>query len=138
MNSVFMLGFNTANIDSLKTFNDQSSTWDVVFLLGISLTLAAFLFIAFHYRKDKKEPKGSLKKHKKSKVDMNDLMLDINQSRNLYKKLAKECHPDRFIDSKENKIAESLFQEITENKRNFKKLEQLRLKANQELGLKII
>lgn len=72
---------------------------------------------------------------KNNKIDMNNLMNSIHNSRILYKELSKKCHPDRFInDPKQNK-AEEIFQEITKNERNYEKLSSLKLRAENELNI---
>ncbi len=76
-----------------------------------------------------------LKNSKNNKIDMNNLMDSIHNSRNLYKELSKKCHPDRFINDPKHKIAEEIFQEISENERNFEKLSLLKLRAINELNI---
>jgi hypothetical protein len=79
--------------------------------------------------------KDNLRTAKKTDVDMNDVMNSINSSKGLYKELSQTCHPDRFINSDKQKIAEEIFQEISRNKRNFKKLTELKERATAELNI---
>lgn len=72
-----------------------------------------------------------LKNSKNNKIDMNNLMDSMHNSRNWYKELSKKCHPDRFINNPKQKIAE----EISENERNFEKLSLLKLRAINELNI---
>lgn len=72
---------------------------------------------------------------KNNKIDMNNLMNSIHNSRTLYKELSKKCHPDRFINDPKQKNAEEIFQEITKNERNFEKLNSLKLRAENELNI---
>lgn len=74
-----------------------------------------------------------LKKSKNNKIDMDNLMDSIHNSRNLYKELCKKCHPDRFINDPKQKIAEEIFQEVSKNERNYEKLNLLKLRAVNEL-----
>ena len=76
-----------------------------------------------------------LKNSKNNKIDMDNLMDSIHNSRSLYKELSKKCHPDRFINDPKQKIAEEIFQEISENERNFEKLSLLKLRAINELNI---
>jgi hypothetical protein len=76
-----------------------------------------------------------LKNSKNNKIDMNNLMDNIHNSRSLYKELSKKCHPDRFINDQKQKIAEEIFQKISENERNFEKLSLLKLRATNELNV---
>ncbi len=79
--------------------------------------------------------KSDIKDVRKEKLDMENLMNSIHGSRDLYKVLSKKCHPDRFINQPNQKIAEEIFQEITSNQRNYKKLEALKLRAIKELNI---
>ena len=72
---------------------------------------------------------------KNNKIDMNNLMNSIHNSRTLYKELSKKCHPDRFINDPKQKNAEEIFQEITKNERNYEKLSSLKLRAENELNI---
>lgn len=76
-----------------------------------------------------------LKNSKNNKIDMDNLMDSIHNSRNLYKELSKKCHPDKFINNPKQKIAEEIFQKISENERNFEKLSALKLRAVNELNI---
>ena len=81
--------------------------------------------------------KEKLRNAKKSKVDMDGLMNSINNSKELYKKLSRSCHPDRFINSDKHNTAEDIFQEISKHKRDFNKLTELKLRAIKELNINI-
>lgn len=79
-----------------------------------------------------------LNKAKDSNVDMDNLMNSINKSRTLYKQLSSKCHPDRFpSDEQKRKIADTIFQEITKNQRNYNKLLELKEKAEEQLNITI-
>lgn len=56
----------------------------------------------------------------------------------IYDKLKVLCHPDRFIDENKKKLAESLFQELQENKYNYEKLLELESKIDDFINDKII
>jgi hypothetical protein len=50
--------------------------------------------------------------------------------------LKVKCHPDRFAtDAEKNVIAENIFQEITKNKTNVKRLIELKEEAKQKLNI---
>jgi len=74
---------------------------------------------------------------KETEIDMDNLMDSIHKSRDLYKKLSSKCHPDRFTDKELNKKADIIFQEITRNQRNYKKLLQLKEVAQSQLNITI-
>jgi hypothetical protein len=72
---------------------------------------------------------------KKNNINMDNLMESIHNSRGLYKELSKKCHPDRFVNDSKQKIAEEIFQEISNNERNFEKLNLLKSRAITELNV---
>lgn len=76
-----------------------------------------------------------LKHAKKSNIDMADLMKSINHSKDIYKELSKKCHPDRFEDEIEKTKAEEIFQKITRNKHDYKKLQELKALAIKQLNI---
>lgn len=77
------------------------------------------------------------KRMKHSSVDMDGLMNSINNSKSLYKKLSRVCHPDRFVNTNKHKKSEEIFQELSNSKRDFKKLEALKERAKKELNIKL-
>lgn len=66
-------------------------------------------------------------------IDMDNLMNSINKAESLFKLLSKKYHPDRFINSDNHPLAEQLFQQITENKRNYQQLVRLQKQAEEHL-----
>lgn len=69
-------------------------------------------------------------------IDFNNIINSSFHSNELYDKLKVKCHPDRFpTDPKRNEIAEKLFQEITKNKTDVKRLHALKIEAQQKLNI---
>jgi len=110
------------------------------------VALAEFIIITLLILKTKKKqknlefgdiPKGKMKAARNSNVDMGNLMNSINSSKQLYKELSRACHPDRFINSEKQVIAEHIFQEISDNKRDFNKLTALKQRAKTELNINL-
>lgn len=110
------------------------------------ISLVEFLIIIFFIIKLLKKKnnlafsdlsKEQLKKAKSTNVDMDNLMNSINGSKELYKTLSKTCHPDRFINSDKQNLAENIFQEISKNKRNYNKLIALKQRAINELNINL-
>ena len=102
------------------------------------------LFIIFYliFIIIKKESKKESEKEKfKQEAMEGDIDFDniINSSfhvKPLYDELKVKCHPDRFPNDKEkNEIALNLFQEISKNKTNYKKLIELKELAKQKLNI---
>lgn len=115
------------------------------FSISFWIALAELLIIIFLFFKLRKKnsnlkfgdvTKDKMRNAKKSDIDMNNLMNSINGSKELYKKLSRSCHPDRFINSDKQKKAEEIFQEISKNKRDYKILTELKEKAIVELNIK--
>ncbi len=79
--------------------------------------------------------KDKIKSSKDLHIDMDNLMNSIGGSKDLYKELSRLCHPDKFINKPEQKIAEEIFQEISRHKRNYEKLALLRERAKSELNI---
>ena len=80
--------------------------------------------------------KDKLKNAQNAEVDMSNLMDSINKSRDLYKELSRKCHPDKFINSEYQEIANAIFQEISNEQRNYEKLSALKIRAIKELNIK--
>ena len=133
----------TDSLGSSATALDAGGSGSFIWpLIAITeLVIICYLLYGKYYVNSKKhvKTKGELdiEDYKKSKIDMNGLMNSINKSKSLYKKLSRVCHPDRFINSNKRALAEELFKEITRNKRDYEKLEELKERASQELGINI-
>jgi curved DNA-binding protein CbpA len=69
-------------------------------------------------------------------ADMKNLVNSIAKSRELYKELSRQCHPDRFVNTDLQPTAEDIFQEISRNKRNYKILLALKERAIEKLNIK--
>ena len=114
-----------------------SSTW---FWLSI-VEFTVIIFLLIRLKKKKTElafsdlPKDKMKNAKSSNIDMDNLMNSINGSRDLFKELSKVCHPDKFVNTEQQKIAEDIFQDISKDKRNFEKLLALKERAKNELNI---
>ena len=110
------------------------------------LSIIEFIVIAYFSYKLLRKKKNimfldltndNLKESRNADIDMNSIMDSINQSRDLYVKLCSLCHPDRFVNTSKEKIAEEIFQEISRNKRNFKELSLLKTRATIELDVEM-
>ncbi len=72
----------------------------------------------------------------KQDIDFNNIINSSFNSIKLYDELKVKCHPDRFpTDREKNIIAENLFQEISKNKTNVKRLLELKEEAIQKLNI---
>ena len=68
-----------------------------------------------------------LKTKRKETVDEAiNVVNSISQAKRLYKKLAIECHPDKFtLDKEKYDLATDIFQRLSDNKYNYKVLTEL-------------
>ena len=121
----------------LETDTTEFSIW-IYIALGELIIITYLIF-----KLNKKESElafGDLSKKKirnlnKSEIDMANVMNSINNSKTIYKELSRACHPDRFVNSDKQIIAEEIFQGITKYKRDFKKLTELKERAIIELNI---
>ncbi len=105
------------------------------------LAIAEFGFIAFLILKEQLKPKDTAKQRFKNEslkqdIDFGNIINSSFNSIQLYDELKVKCHPDRFpTDKEKNTIAENIFQEITKNKNNVKRLLELKEEATQKLNI---
>ncbi|WP_396137730.1 molecular chaperone DnaJ [Flavobacterium sp.] len=105
------------------------------------IAIIEFAFIVFLILKQKIKPKDTIKQEFKKKsleqeIDFNNIINSSFNSKQLYDELKVKVHPDRFSTDKEkNIIADKLFQEITENQNNAKRLIELKEEAKQKLNI---
>lgn len=136
-----LLQVKTDNVVREAIVNSETTSFSVWFWIALAeLLIIIFLFLRLRKKNNNLKfgdvTKDKMRDAKKSDIDMNNLMNSINGSKELYKKLSRSCHPDRFINSDKQKIAEEIFQEISKNKRDFKILTELKEKAIIELNIK--
>lgn len=105
------------------------------------LAVAEFGIIAILLLKEQLKPKDTERQRFKSeslkqKIDFENIINSSFNSIQLYDELKVKCHPDRFPTDKEKCIiAENLFQEISKNKNNVKRLVELKEEAIKKLNV---
>lgn len=105
------------------------------------LAIAEFGIIAFLILKEKLNNRSSARQRFKNEslkqnVDFDNIINSSFNSIKLYDELKVKCHPDRFpMKTEKNLIAENIFQEITKNKNNVKRLLELKEEAIQKLNI---
>lgn len=105
------------------------------------LAIAEFGIIAFLILKEKLNNRSSARQRFKNEslkqnVDFDNIINSSFNSIKLYDELKVKCHPDRFpMETEKNLIAENIFQEITKNKNNVKRLLELKEEAIQKLNI---
>ena len=114
--------------------NDSSNLWMWVAIVEFLIIIGLILANRF-----KRKPNAKQKFKDESlvqEVDFNNIINSSFHSNELYDILKVKCHPDRFpTDPKLNEIAEKLFQEITKSKTNVKRLQELKIEAEQKLNI---
>lgn len=109
--------------------------------LWMWIALVEFGIIIYLILKEKFKSKVSAKQQFKSEslkqeIDFNNIINSSFNSVQLYDELKVKCHPDRFpTDKEKNLIAENIFQQITKNKTNVKRLLELKEEAIQKLNI---
>jgi hypothetical protein len=125
-------------IEAIKqvTLSNESLISNYWFWISFLELIIIILLIISRRNRSSDLNEDKIKSMKNAKVDMAGLMNSINSSKELYKELSKKCHPDRFVNTDKQEIADLLFQEITQSKRDFGALEKLKIRAEKELGIK--
>jgi hypothetical protein len=129
------------NVVSPKLQEEIDTTELSIWFCIALIELLIIVYLIFKSKKKKSElafgdlSKKKIRNSKKSEIDMSNVMNSINGSKTLYKELSRSCHPDRFVNSDKQLIAEEIFQDITKHKRDFKKLTELKERAIIELNI---
>lgn len=114
--------------------NDNINWW--LWLAIIEFIIILFLLI----RRYKTSKSSSIQKFRKDsleqEIDFNNIINSSFNSKEIFDELKVKCHPDRFPTDKEKNItADKLFQEITRNQNNVKRLIELKEEAKQKLNI---
>jgi len=126
-----------------ETLNNSDSIFTSIWfwISIIELIIIVYLIIKFSKKKENLAfsdiSKEKLKEAQKTNIDMENLMNSINGSKELYKELSRLCHPDKFVNTDKQVIADKIFQEISKNKRNYNKLIELKQTAINDLNIKL-
>lgn len=118
----------------IKGSNDNINWW-------LWLAIIEFIIILFIlFRRNNTSKSSSLQKFRKDsleqEIDFNNIINSSFNSKEIFDELKVKCHPDRFpTDKEKNIIADKLFQEITKNQNNIKRLIELKEEAKQKLNI---
>lgn len=125
-----------ASENAIKSVSVETNN-QINWLLWIAII--EFLIIIFLLLRKKIKPINTAKqKFKeeslKQEIDFDNIINSSFNSKKLFDELKVKCHPDRFPnDPTKNIIAENLFQQITANENNVKRLQELKKEAIQKL-----
>lgn len=97
------------------------------------------IIVLLSLRKDKNSGRKRYKEEAlKGTVDFKNIVDSSFNAANLYGEMIRKCHPDRFIgDERKVEVANRLSAEISDNKNNIKRLEELRIEAREKLEVDI-
>lgn len=129
--------------DSLKVIEANQSYFDtnLIWFCTSILEFGLIIFLLFKIRRISRSNELSeisvekIKEARMQKIDMDNLIYSIAGSKELYKELSKKCHPDKFFNLPNHKLAEEIFQEISKNRRNYDALLHLKKRAETELNV---
>ena len=129
--------------DSIKAANevitktDAATTSSVNYWMWIAILELVIIFLLIFFRKKPDSKKEQFKREaKQGDIDFGNIINSSFHVKPLYDELKVKCHPDRFPnDIEKNKIALTIFQEISKNKTNYKKLIELKELAKQKLNI---
>ncbi len=124
--------------DTLQTFAQTTSNQSVETInYWIWIAIIEFVVIIFLIIKNKSKVKSSraqqIEDAKRAGIDFGNIINSSFNAQAIYDELKKQYHPDRFTDPQKNAIANSIFQEITKNKHNVKRLLELKQEAEDKL-----
>ena len=138
MNLIVQFGLSLISVPKTTQKTEIPSPFWKYFALTEMLVIIILIVVLFlKKRKGKLSERELISEAKNAQINMNDLMLDINNSKSLYKQLSKKCHPDLFVGTPIHNEVESLFKDITENRRNYNELERLKKIAVEQLNIKL-
>ena len=120
---------------AVTTGNFQES--DVWFYIAMVEVVIIFFLLLFAFRRGTtRVEKQKLRESIKSDVDFQNIINSSFHATEIYNELKVKCHPDRFIgDVEKNATANRIFQEVTKNKMNYKRLQELKKEAEESLGI---
>ncbi len=122
-------------INSVTTGSNDNINW-WLWLAILEFIIILFLLI----RRNNTSKSSSIQKFRKDsleqEIDFNNIINSSFNSKEIFDELKVKCHPDRFpTDKEKNIIADKLFQEITRNQNNLKRLIELKEEAKQKLNI---
>ncbi|MFR3330379.1 MAG: hypothetical protein ACLTSL_09510 [Odoribacter splanchnicus] len=107
--------------------------WIIIIIVIILVLLTFLLYRQKRYKVEVIKKNKITKEILESKVDFQNIFKSSFEATSLYNELKILCHPDKFIVTEKKEIATKLFQEITSNKYDYKKLLEIKQLAKKEL-----
>lgn len=114
---------------------DQQIRW-WMWLAIIEFVIIIFLIFKNNIRSQESAKRRFKNESLQHDIDFGNIINSSFNSIKLYNELKVKCHPDCFpTDLEKNKIALNIFQEISKNKNNVKRLLELKEEAIQKLNI---
>ncbi|MFI3297020.1 MAG: molecular chaperone DnaJ [bacterium] len=131
--------------DSVNTIESvinttHTITYDNIWMwIAIVEFLIILIFCLTRIGVKKRNLKSKVKKEILSDpIDFDNIIKSSFHANELYDKLIKKCHPDRFpTDQNLNNIATELSKEIQKNRTNLNRLNELKIEAQTKLNINI-
>jgi hypothetical protein len=122
----------------VKTVEGKESTNWWMWLAFTQFAAILYLLYRDRNQKSKSQRQKFREEALEETVDFDNIINSSFHSTALYDQLKMKCHPDRFVaDPEKSTLAEGIFQELTRNQTNLKRLEELKQEAITQLGIKI-
>lgn len=121
-------------------FGNTGNTFDAWMIIAIVELIIIALLLFFRNKRNIKYDAAQRFKSDiiKEEIDFENTFMSAFHSKELYDKLKKRCHPDRFApDEEKMKIADDIFQRIRKYETNYNKLVELQEEAKKKLGINI-
>ncbi|MEQ8324034.1 MAG: hypothetical protein RID18_16295 [Cytophagales bacterium] len=100
------------------------------------IELLVIIYLVFFRSKSESKKDQFIREAKEGNVDFGNIITSSFHVKPLYEELKVKCHPDRFPnDDEKNKMALEIFQEISKNQSDYKKLIELKETAKQKLNI---
>lgn len=123
-------------LDIRNTPQNNINLWMWISIL--EFTVIVYLITKKYYRSKETERMKFKKDAINQKIDFDNIINSSFNSIQLFDELKVKCHPDRFPnDEEKSSIALSIFQEISKNKTNVKRLIELKEEAIQKLHINL-
>ena len=110
---------------------------NILWFISTILIIAILFYLLLRKRKKDKidltEKDRIVSEILESKIDFQNIFKSSFEATSLYNQLKVLYHPDKFITAEKKEVATKLFQEITSNKYDYKKLIEIKQIAENEL-----
>ena len=112
----------------------NSNSVNIWLIIAIVEFLVILYFLFFYKGSETEKRKKKKEVLEEGNLDFDNVIGGAFHSTDLYKKLIRQCHPDRFPnDDRKIALANEIAQELSKNKYDMKKLKELEERIKEEL-----